>query len=77
MEFCEKKDIFCGLYKKEIFWCSNIAIYWPFFIYFTHVTKNVFSSKNFVDEHKLFRYTPRIFCLIILTFWNVFKMHFP
>jgi hypothetical protein len=27
MEFCEKKDIFCGLYKKEIFWCSNIAIY--------------------------------------------------
>jgi hypothetical protein len=32
-----------------------------FFAFFTHAIKNVFSSQNFVGEHKLFKYTLRIF----------------
>jgi hypothetical protein len=36
----------------------------PFFVFFTHGIKNIFSPQKIMDENKLFRCTPEIFYLI-------------
>jgi hypothetical protein len=63
-----EKTFFCGLYKKTNFDAVTLLFTWPFFVFFTCVIENVFSPQNFMGEHKLFRCTLKIFCLIFLTF---------
>jgi hypothetical protein len=68
------RTFFVASVKKNKFQCSNIVIYVThFFCLFTRVTKNVFSPQNFVGEHKLFRFTLRIFFLI---FFDILKCIF-
>jgi hypothetical protein len=70
-KFREKRIFFVASVKKDKFRCSNIAIYVSIFlVFFTHATQNVFSPQNFMGEHKLFRCTLRIFCII---FFNILK----
>jgi hypothetical protein len=68
MKIREKSTFFVASVKKTNFSAPTLLFTWPFFIFFIHATKNVFSSQNFVGKHKLFRYTIIIFCLIFLTF---------
>jgi hypothetical protein len=65
MKFNEKRIFFVISAKKNKFRCSNIVIYVNISCLFcTSHKKNVFSLQNFMGEHKLFRCTLRIFCLI-------------
>jgi hypothetical protein len=65
-KFCEKKDNFCDLCKKDNFLCSKIAIYVAIFLSFLHrAQKMFFHTKTLVDGHRMFRCIPNFFIQII------------
>jgi hypothetical protein len=61
MKFGEKRTVFVASVKIQISVLQHCYLRDHFFVFFTHAIKDVFSSQNFVDEHKLFRCTLRIF----------------
>jgi hypothetical protein len=67
-KFREMKHFLIASVKKTNFDAVTLLFTWPFFVFFTGAIKNIFLPQNFVGEHKLFRYTLIIFCLIFLTF---------
>jgi hypothetical protein len=70
-----KKNIFCGLCKKDIFLCSNRNIYQIFFSFFHKPQKMLSFAKISVRTYNVRMYMQN-FLLDFLTFQNMFIMHF-
>ena len=69
--FCERITFIVSCIKKDNFRWFKMSFNETFFLsFFTQATKKVFSSPNFLYEHRISRYTSEIF---VLKFFDILQ----